>query len=820
MARNNGAPALAEPRRTAGFAAAARQIDLGKKEANGYRRRAQAAEWQRDSFAYFKAIGIVKQATLFLANTCSLTRLFVAWQPDPEQDPVPVDSSVVGGAEARDALQRLADFAKGGHAGIIQRTVLLLKATGECYLVGFDPRPAKPADPVANKPEVPAQPERWLVASVAELTSEGTGSASTYKLKESRSAEAINLETNSADDEPGVMVFRIWQEDAEFADEADCALHGALNDCEELLAHGRSVRASLRNRYALNGIFIVPSEAEVAPPEETAEGEPDAVDVGEDPQAAALAKKILDAMVAAIENEGSAAGAAPIIIRVPGEHADKFKHLTFERPSDSSGQDRHECIERLAMALDIPLEEVVGMGGGRSSGALFMSGNTAQQMEQKLFNRYGHPAMVTVCEALTVGFLRPMIEAANVDGDAARKLMVWYEPGDAIADPDPAESANDAFDRAAISWSTYRTAKGFNDDDAPDDDELDRRKELGLLGKATASSDPTKDSASLPSSPPPEGGATTNGHRADFIPITSAATRRTGRTSPATRLTRIDRDLRLRLGEMADLSMRRALEKAGARVRNTAARSARIRDTVARVPALMVPATLGRAVVADALGMTDDDLLRDAFDDLGPRFNDRVGRAQGQALDALAVDLNLDESEIAALTQRQDDDRHAAWAWLAAAMVALAHDRLYSPAPEAPPRGEFDSSATVPPGIVREALARSGGAVGVSPDQPAAGVALGQLVQDTWAAHGRVVDGWRWVYGDPSSRTTPFDSHVELDGVEFQGWEDDVLLNPSDWPPVTFLRPGDHMWCQCDFEAVGLGGESDDADAEAMANAE
>jgi len=58
-------------------------------------------------------------------------------------------------------------------------------------------------------------------------------------------------------------------------------------------------------------------------------------------------------------------------------------------------------------------------------------------------------------------------------------------------------------------------------------------------------------------------------------------------------------------------------------------------------------------------------------------------------------------------------------------------------------------------------------------------------------------NGYIWLYGDASSRATPFEPHENLDGLEFSSWEDDVLGNDLDWPPYSHFFPGDHETCQC-----------------------
>lgn len=74
------------------------------------------------------------------------------------------------------------------------------------------------------------------------------------------------------------------------------------------------------------------------------------------------------------------------------------------------------------------------------------------------------------------------------------------------------------------------------------------------------------------------------------------------------------------------------------------------------------------------------------------------------------------------------------------------------------------------------------------------GVALGGQTQDILEGKDIIVSGYEWVYGD-FFRLRPFEPHVELDGVEFENFDDPVLANPDTFPDTAFYQPGDHDGC-------------------------
>jgi hypothetical protein len=89
--------------------------------------------------------------------------------------------------------------------------------------------------------------------------------------------------------------------------------------------------------------------------------------------------------------------------------------------------------------------------------------------------------------------------------------------------------------------------------------------------------------------------------------------------------------------------------------------------------------------------------------------------------------------------------------------------------------------------------------VGVTPQ-----LSSGPISSGIMGDNGIAAVGYTWVHGFVPN---PFDPHVELDGVEFSSWTDDVLANNDSWPDVDFFMPGDHDGCSCDFMIAWGGSE-------------
>lgn len=271
----------------------------------------------------------------------------------------------------------------------------------------------------------------------------------------------------------------------------------------------------------------------------------------------------------------------------------------------------------------------------------------------------------------------------------------------------------------------------------------------------------------------------------------------------------IDRQLRDRLAGAFDQAMRRALERAGARLvqKVKASKDQRLRELVANATKLEVAGKLGPHLVV-TLGLDPAALLDGAFDELEPRFDRWTQAAQDGALDLVP---NMSRGQRALADTTFELDRRDAWAWVRQALTDRAAALLYDPNPAPPEAGEFDPTSMVPYGIVREATARAGGALHEPIARTAAGVvdrlrfvlgvATGWFVRRHLHEHKIITRGYVWEYG-PYPRKDPFEPHEALDGLEFSNFDDAVLANREGFPPEAFFLPGDHDGCACDFRPL------------------
>jgi len=465
--------------------------------------------------------------------------------------------------------------------------------------------------------------------------------------------------------------------------------------------------------------------------------------------------------------------------------------------------------------LEFPTELYDGMGSVNHWGAWELNDN--------IYREFVQPTVREFADQIVTKYLRPRLEASGIDPEMAARITLIDDASRLIARPNRGTNAKDAHAALVISDASYREAGGFDDGDAPSDEEIERRTVLlrGGVSEAmlaawfnqTVNAPPLP----MPAAPMPELAPVpdedTDGGQ-DQIPDEAIAAstfgsggfRASARRSVGERLAALDAQLLDRFTVLADQTVERMVEQAGRRVLSTLAGDQRgdpariaARDLIRHVPDKgRIAATLGQARLAE-LNIDAERLLEDALEEAERRWELWLRRAQAEARRISASALMLEEFEVDALEQRQDDRRAAAWPLFAAALMTAARHSLFAPVP-AP--GE----PRVQPGVVREVLARAGGSspvvspsgavTDVKTGGPVRLVATGDDVADLWGAHGRPWTGYRWHHGDPDR---DFPDHLALDGVEFDTWESPELStigSESEWiGPYWF--PGDHVGCQC-----------------------
>lgn len=740
-------------------AAAIRLDDFAAGHGELHRQLARTEQWQRLSLGFYDTIGEVHYGVTSSADALAKGRLFVGVRTDPEAPLMPVDDPDVLANPDFSITQQIADIAMaklrdlkapvGGQAQIVRMAAMNRDLCGEWFLLHY------------NGPE-----ERlwgWHVRSVDDIK-----------------VESDRVTSVGLGEFPLEQVSRVWNPHPRRFEAADCGMRGVLGQCETVLLIDRQFRAALRSRL-FAGLLLLSNEFRQGTPDETTEtaGDGEATD---DP----VINDILEALSTGIQDEGSASAVVPnTLYGTTDAVKDGARLLSFAQQIDPQVLAlRDSSLRRVAQGLDQPAESIMGIGDVNHWNAWFVGESFAEHIM---------PRATFLVDALTTVYLRPECEG-EIDPDVLATLEVGIDLSALMRRQNGDQDARDAYDRGEINGEGLRRALAISEQFAPTEDDTVRwlilnKATLGpnllaeLLRRVIAPDLPTTVDTGIggvPSVPPtavepnsPPVGA------AAGVPIAASASA----------LVDIDRSVTERLYAALLTTFRRALERAGNRARSRVAASFRPRS--ADVPAEQVVCHVGPAVLA-AAGVTDEELLVGAMDQLRPDFDRWVRDAQAAALAAalaLAAEMSDEDPDPGAVedfTARQAADREAAWEWLAAAASAV----LLAHLNDGKPLSDWEARA-----LARQALARAGGtdtlastASGQSaetvPQGGGLGLATGAAIIGLLSTLGAKPSGWEWVHGEPDH---PYPDHVDLNGrVEqsedgFDGW----------WP-------GDHDGCTCE----------------------
>jgi hypothetical protein len=328
----------------------------------------------------------------------------------------------------------------------------------------------------------------------------------------------------------------------------------------------------------------------------------------EDPVEDAWLSDLIDAMMAPLEDEGAASAMVPLIARVTapdgGTVQDLVHHLQLVDPTQLYPETglRYECIKRLAVGLDMPPSELTGLADSNHWTAWIVDENT--------WKAHGQPKADQLVNDLTAAYFRPYLRESVGMGDDARRFAVKYDASAVINHPDRSTDAKDLHDRVVIGDEALREACGFDEQDAPTDEEKARMIGIKVRDPSLAwFGEPTVRGTGVEEAPgdivtPDEGGATTPAEVKPGPPET--ANDRPAQEVVGSIVARI-------LGA-ADLAQLRVREAAGNRLLSLANKDKDLRAELRGVKTSEVAAVLGRERVRGLRAPDERELVACAHD--------------------------------------------------------------------------------------------------------------------------------------------------------------------------------------------------------------
>lgn len=656
--------------------------------------------------------------------------------------------------------------------------------------------------------------ERWTVRSTSEVVPSVGGGLGIIEVP-GRGAREVKPDS-------GEVLIRLWVPHPEYDELADSALRALLDVCEEIVLAGREIRAASLSRIASNGILFIPSGCSMV-----RDGEPTAT-----PENDSFLSGFTTAATQPINNEGHPSAVVPILIQGDAEDGKEIRHIPFVRETDDELMNRlSRNLDRVGDSIDLPSQAMRGIQDANHW--------TAWLIDAQAFKNHLEPTCRLIVDSLTNSWFRRMLMLSVDDGgygltkEEAKSVRLWYAAGNLTENANRSQDADQAMDRGAISFKAYRTAKGFGEDDAPQEEDLQQimmikatRPDPNTLTQIAAellgvkaiipNNDRILDSNGNPIQPPAAPGTPpviTSAPVKQVGPGQAAPPQGTPQAAPpgarvasaadpqgvldsvkiitGDRLADLDHDLIERIRATAEADLQRALEKAGAKIkaqvqgRKFTALAAELKD----VPPALAGRTLGQVRVTE-LGLTEDVLLTLAFSYLASKFAQWSAATIKASVKTVAGMVGLPLTAVAALTQAMTDRIPAAWKKLEGTLRSRATDAMYGRHGDQL-RGEVPDSVILP-GDIREALAEIGG-----PHAGPGGIALGGDLLRAVDTHAERI-GFTWRYGI-TPRSNAFEPHLNLAGRKFEGFEDPALISPpaAEWVG-THLKPGDHAGCMCD----------------------
>lgn len=403
--------------------------------------------WQLASWEYYDEIGEYSWAVELLATHLSKVQLVAARDVPGLDEPVILDGkeyeldgeTIQPSKIDQDAADLIAAFA-GGTAGqqqLLYRGAVQEIVAAESFIVGRQDENKNANWDAYSNEEIKVANGKWTV-------DDGT--------------EKFEIEEND-------VLIRVWRPHPRKRSEPRSSARPLLPILAEIKGLTQAIGARIDSRLAGAGILFVPESAALL----GANGKTQ-TDTGEN----LLISELLDSMLTPIRDRDSAAAVVPIVVTVPDDSIEAVKHIRFDIETKAEeAEQRRDAVGRLAATVDLPREQVEGMSGMNHWGAWQADEATVKGPVATLAAIFAH--------AFTVGYLRPgLLELGHDELEVAERL-VWYDLTALIQRPDRSEQALQVWDRDGIGYAALLRESGFDEADAPTEEDTCRKLLFSLI---------------------------------------------------------------------------------------------------------------------------------------------------------------------------------------------------------------------------------------------------------------------------------------------------------------------------------------------------
>lgn len=424
--------------------AAAKNISYRKpKDKAANSRLRPGEEWQHAAWEFYDVIPEYHQGCAITGALLSRAKLVVV-------ERVSVDGKDVWKPTTNPIAQDALDMLYGGEEGqveMLRQLGIHFSVAGGGYLVG------------PSKDEDAYDPDNWYIAASTELSKSGRE----YRLN----GKVL----------PNVFAIELWKRHAKNPRKYDSPSRAILGIMSELLQLTKRQAALIDSRLTGNGLFMFPSETEFPSlPVRRNPGDPagmsDSMSGGD---AQGLMDQVQEIASIAIDDQASPQATIPIFASTPGEYLGRAKHYTFGSDLDREMPAlRLELIRRIALGMDMPPEVLLGNAGSNHWNAWLSDENSVKI--------HAEPLLRVITSSLTTGWLRNAIEG-EVDDPTA--FAIAADTSQMRMRPNRSKEAIEIYEHGELSAVAMRRENGFDEADAPTEEERKRMLLFKVAGGST-----------------------------------------------------------------------------------------------------------------------------------------------------------------------------------------------------------------------------------------------------------------------------------------------------------------------------------------------
>jgi hypothetical protein len=246
------------------------------------------------------------------------------------------------------------------------------------------------------------------------------------------------------------LLVRSWTPHPKKGIEPSSATRSARIVLREIEQLTRFIFAQIDSRLSTGGVLVVPAGMSLG------DGTASATD---------LMRKFVEVATEAMKGHGTASQVVPTVLEVPADACDKVQFLSFA--SELSKQAlalREEAAGRLARMLDLPAEQLTGIGDTNHW--------SSYQISPEGIKVHIEPLAARLCLALQRGWVESALVKEGLNPD---KFHIWFDTAPLIVRPNRFQEALELWREGLLSAEAVLDAAAFYSGDAPEDKEAARR---------------------------------------------------------------------------------------------------------------------------------------------------------------------------------------------------------------------------------------------------------------------------------------------------------------------------------------------------------